>query len=106
VGRRAAHYNDTPLTVAFLGLCVVSAYLGVADLEVTHDKILHFLTFFILSTVFYWIVEASRTRCINMTIVVCTVVGGIGSEFLQGFLPVSTYHQKSQSKNLTTVPQL
>jgi VanZ family protein len=87
---------------------VVSAYLGVADLEVTHDKILHFLTFFILSTVFYWIVEASRTRCINMTIVVCTVIGGIGSEFLQGFLPVSTQqpHQKSQDHNLTTVPQL
>ncbi|KAK4982472.1 hypothetical protein LTR66_008094 [Elasticomyces elasticus] len=51
------------------------------------DKVLHFLDFFLLTLCFYWILETSRRRVINATLLVCTLVGGIGSEFLQGFLP-------------------
>lgn len=37
--------------------------------------------------VFYWIIDTNRRRTLNLTIVVCTLFLGIGSEFLQGFLP-------------------
>lgn len=52
-----------------------------------NDKVLHALTFFLLTVVFYWIIDTNRRRTLNMTLVVCTLILGIGSEFLQGFLP-------------------
>ncbi|OAA49631.1 VanZ-like protein [Metarhizium rileyi] len=43
--------------------------------------------FFLLTAVFYWIVDTNRRRTLNMTLVVCTLCLGVGSEFLQSFLP-------------------
>jgi len=72
----------------FLLLVLVSLYLGFADVTVPlPDKLMHFLAFFGLTTAFYWIVETSRRRALHATLVVCTGIGGIGSEFLQDFLP-------------------
>jgi hypothetical protein len=53
---------------------------------IVDDKILHFLTFFILTTCFYWILDTSRRRSLNFTLLICTGVLGIGSEFLQDIL--------------------
>lgn len=52
-----------------------------------NDKVLHFLTFFILTTCFYWILDTSRRRNLNLTLLICTGILGIGSEFLQEALP-------------------
>lgn len=52
-----------------------------------NDKVLHLLTFLLLTIVFYWILDTNRRRTLNLTLVVCTVILGVGSEFLQGFLP-------------------
>jgi hypothetical protein len=41
----------------------------------------------LLTTCFYWILDTSRRRNLNLTLLVCTGVLGIGSEILQGFLP-------------------
>lgn len=72
----------------FLLLVLVSAYLGFADVTLpVPDKLMHFVAFFGLTTAFYWIVETSRRRAMHATLVVCTGIGGIGSEFLQDFLP-------------------
>lgn len=71
-------------------LLLVAAYLGLTTLQLgqyVNDKVLHFVTFFILSVVFYWVVDTTRRRTVHMTVVVCTVVLGIGSEFVQSFLP-------------------
>ena len=72
------------------------------------DKVLHFITFFLLTVsspvveqvsvassyvlqiCFYWILETNRRRNLQLTIFVCTVVLGVGSEILQGLLPVSS----------------
>jgi hypothetical protein len=54
---------------------------------VINDKVLHCVTFFILTTAFYWILDTTRRRTLNLTLVVCTLVLGIGSEILQGLLP-------------------
>lgn len=52
-----------------------------------NDKLLHLVAFFGLTLTFYFILDASRRRVLNLTLVVCTVILGIGSELVQGFLP-------------------
>ncbi|TVY94192.1 Uncharacterized protein LAWI1_G000576, partial [Lachnellula willkommii] len=79
-----------PFAGAFLFLAATAAYAGLSSLQVdshVNDKVLHFLTFFVLTTCFYWILDTSRRRSLNITLVTCTAVLGIGSEFLQGFIP-------------------
>lgn len=71
-------------------LCLLAGYAGLSSLQLDHvinDKVLHTLTFFILTVVFYWVIDTSRRRTLNLTLVVCTLTLGIGSEFVQGFLP-------------------
>ncbi|RMX93414.1 hypothetical protein D0867_14212 [Hortaea werneckii] len=92
------------------------AYLGLSTQKIPQygqsDKGLHFVTFFLLTTVtivlnvethatvpsqeltdarkqltFYWILETSRRRVVHLTLLVCTAGLGIGSEFVQAFLP-------------------
>ena len=68
----------------------MAGYAGLTSLQlggIVNDKVLHVVTFFILTIVFYWIVDTNRRRTLNMTLVVCTLGLGVGSEFLQSFLP-------------------
>ncbi|KAI0165123.1 hypothetical protein GGR52DRAFT_95202 [Hypoxylon sp. FL1284] len=79
-----------PFAGVFFLLCLLAGYAGLSSLQVGHiinDKVLHFLTFFLLTTAFYWIIDTNRRRTLNLTVVVCTLCLGVGSEFLQGFLP-------------------
>ncbi|KAH7369796.1 hypothetical protein BKA65DRAFT_521787 [Rhexocercosporidium sp. MPI-PUGE-AT-0058] len=79
-----------PFAGAFLFLAATAAYAGLSSLQISpliDDKLLHFLTFFILTTCFYWILDTSRRRTLNLTLVTCTGLLGVGSEFLQEFLP-------------------
>jgi VanZ family protein len=74
----------------FLLLLFLAAYAGLTTLqlgEYVNDKVLHYITFFLLTIVFYWVVDTTRRRTLHMTLVVCTLVLGVGSEFLQSFLP-------------------
>ncbi|KAF4471982.1 hypothetical protein FALBO_1087 [Fusarium albosuccineum] len=78
-----------PFAGVFLLLLFISAYAGLTTLQLgqyVNDKVLHFFTFFLLTVVFYWVVDTSRRRTLNMTLVVCTLVLGVGSEFVQSFL--------------------
>lgn len=73
----------------FLLLLLIAAYAGLTSIQLgqyVNDKVLHFTTFFALTVVFYWVVDTNRRRVMNMTLVVCTIVLGIGSEFVQSFL--------------------
>ncbi|CAJ2509553.1 Uu.00g145790.m01.CDS01 [Anthostomella pinea] len=79
-----------PFAGVFFLLCLLAGYAGLSSLQlgtVINDKLLHTLTFFVLTVVFYWIIDTNRRRTLNLTVIVCTVVLGVGSEFLQGFLP-------------------
>ncbi|KAH8593787.1 hypothetical protein B0O99DRAFT_574456 [Bisporella sp. PMI_857] len=79
-----------PFAGAFFFLCLLAGYAGLSALQVdavVNDKVLHCITFFILTTCFYWIFETSRRRNLNFTLLVCTGFLGVGSEILQGFLP-------------------
>lgn len=67
-------------------------YAGLSSLQIDgllgdNDKLLHCVAFFILTIVFYWIVDTNRRRTLNFTLVTCTLCLGVGSEFLQDFLP-------------------
>jgi hypothetical protein len=67
-----------------------AGYAGLTSLQLdvyVNDKVLHVLTFFLLTIAFYWIVDTNRRRTLNFTLIVCTVVLGVGSEFLQSLLP-------------------
>lgn len=73
-----------PFAVVFIILILLSGYMGLAkSLHFDHDKIVHFLVFFILALDFYWIFDATRKQCMNFTGVFIGGVGGIGSEVLQ-----------------------
>jgi VanZ family protein len=52
-----------------------------------NDKFLHLVTFFLLSIAFYWIPDTSRRRALQVSLLVCTLLLGVGSEVLQSLLP-------------------
>ncbi|KAL1836011.1 hypothetical protein VTJ49DRAFT_5693 [Mycothermus thermophilus] len=87
-----------PFAGAFATLLLISAYLGLSpstpDPDATpplpfpfDDKGLHFLTFFILTVTFYWVVDTTRRRATHLSLLLCTAGLGIGSEVLQALLP-------------------
>ncbi|KAG9556022.1 hypothetical protein KCU86_g19915, partial [Aureobasidium melanogenum] len=76
---------------AFVVLLFIAASLGLAPNRLPQykqsDKVLHFVTFFLITLCFYWIIETNRRRVIHFTLVACTVALSIGSEIVQGLLP-------------------
>ncbi|EPE02373.1 hypothetical protein F503_03958 [Ophiostoma piceae UAMH 11346] len=79
-----------PFAGLFFLLLVVAGYAGLTSLQldgIVNDKVLHYVTFFLLTLAFYWIVDTSRRRTVNMALLVCTGGLGVGSEVLQGALP-------------------
>ncbi|GAO18608.1 uncharacterized protein UV8b_05434 [Ustilaginoidea virens] len=79
-----------PFAGVFLLLLLVAGYAGLSQLQVEHyvnDKFMHASTFFLLTVAFYWVVDTSRRRTLHMTLFVCALCLGVGSEFVQSFLP-------------------
>jgi len=82
-----------PFAGAFFVLLLLAAWLGLLPHDATtspyqpNDKVLHLLSFFVLTLVFYWIIDASRRRALNFSLMVCTALLGIGSEVVQALLP-------------------
>jgi VanZ family protein len=80
---------------AFLALLVFSAAAGFSpsDYKIPSykqsDKVLHFVAFFLITLTFYWILETSRRKLLQVTFTVCTLGLGCVSEVVQGLLPVS-----------------
>ncbi|KIW30374.1 uncharacterized protein PV07_06123 [Cladophialophora immunda] len=90
-----------PFAITFVILLVFSSSLGLlphSSLPSTpaaaqpyipsqSDKALHFICFFLLTLTFYFILDTSRRRVIHLTLIVCTLLLGVGSEIAQGLLP-------------------
>ncbi|PNS16023.1 hypothetical protein CAC42_4424 [Sphaceloma murrayae] len=76
---------------AFAALFCIAAFLGLAPQTIPaykqSDKVLHTVTFFLLTLSFYWILETSRRRAVHITLLACTAGLSIGSEVAQGLLP-------------------
>ncbi|KAF2869190.1 VanZ like family protein [Massariosphaeria phaeospora] len=84
-----------PFAGAFLALCAISGLAGFTPPAYNKipqykesDKALHFLAFFLLTTTFYWIIEANRRRVLQITFLVCTFGLGVASEVIQSLLPI------------------
>jgi VanZ family protein len=88
-GKKSLTQYLSTIGVFFL-LVLLAGYAGLTSLQVdvyVNDKVLHFVTFFVLTVVFYWILDTNRRRTLNLTLMVCTLGLGVGSEFLQHVLP-------------------
>ncbi|KAG5952824.1 hypothetical protein E4U53_007879 [Claviceps sorghi] len=88
-GIEANQHNYNNPTGVFLLLLLVVGYAGLSELQLeqyVNDKVLHVVTFFALTTVFYWIVDTNRRRTLNMTLIVCTLCLGVGAELVQSIL--------------------
>lgn len=72
----------------FIISCLVSLFLGFGHVSFNNDKFLHFAMFFIMTGFFYWIFDTNALKHLRIaTFVVCTLIMGIASEFVQGLLP-------------------
>ncbi|KAK1066364.1 hypothetical protein LTR74_007251 [Friedmanniomyces endolithicus] len=80
-----------PFAAAFVLLLLGAGYLGLSDPKLPQygqsDKGLHFVTFFLITLTFYWIIETSRRRVVHFTLLICTGALSIGSEIVQALLP-------------------
>ncbi|CAG8197066.1 unnamed protein product [Penicillium nalgiovense] len=85
-----------PFAGAFIFLLFLAGYIGLLPHSTSstiptqlqpNDKFLHLVTFFLVTVVFYWVLDTTRRRTIHVTLVVCTLGLGIGSEVVQGFVP-------------------
>ncbi|KAL8690548.1 MAG: hypothetical protein Q9218_004025 [Villophora microphyllina] len=52
-----------------------------------NPRILHLTGFFLLTLTFYWILDTTRRRLLNLTLLLITCLLGLGSEALQFVLP-------------------
>ncbi|KAH8727221.1 hypothetical protein GQ44DRAFT_738507 [Phaeosphaeriaceae sp. PMI808] len=83
-----------PFAAAFLALLFISAAAGFSPSDYSiptykqSDKLLHFIAFFLITLSFYWILEASRRKVLQLTFTVCTLGLGCASEVVQGLLPI------------------
>ena len=88
-------HHANVFTGAFVALIFISAGAGFSppDYKIPSykqsDKALHFIAFFLLTLCFYWILETSRRKVLQLTFTVCTIGLGVASEVVQGLLPVS-----------------
>lgn len=75
---------DTTNKLVFILSLIGASYLGFSLINLTHDKLIHFATFFILTTEFFFIFRTRSLKQLSyLTFVVCSLCGGIGLEFLQ-----------------------
>ncbi|KAH7095114.1 hypothetical protein FB567DRAFT_511776 [Paraphoma chrysanthemicola] len=83
-----------PFAAAFALLLFISAAAGFSPPDYTiptykqSDKVLHFIAFFLITLTFYWILETSRRKVLQLTFTVCTLGLGCVSEVVQGLLPI------------------
>ena len=75
--------------IAFITSLALSIYLGFALISLKHDKLIHFVTFFILTTEFYFIFDTrnkSLKKLRYITFIICTLVSGIALEIVQNLV--------------------
>ncbi|KAL8973954.1 MAG: hypothetical protein Q9197_001803 [Variospora fuerteventurae] len=71
----------------------MSGYLRLSSMQIpqVNPQVLHLITFFLLTLNFYWILDTTRRRLLNLTLLFITVALGLGSEALQFILPNGRY---------------
>ncbi|KAI9757639.1 MAG: hypothetical protein M4579_003363 [Chaenotheca gracillima] len=85
-----------PFAGAFIVLCLISAYLGFAKIEIkpVNDKVLHFVTFFILT----------NDRVFDPYDILANLVGSLCALGLCSWYHKRMLERKRQAKNYQAVP--
>ncbi|KAL8833404.1 MAG: hypothetical protein Q9170_004285 [Blastenia crenularia] len=80
-----------PFAGAFAVLLLLAGYLRISSMQVpqANPQALHFITFFLLTLTFYWILDTTRRRLLNFSLLILTFALGVGSETIQVLLPKS-----------------
>ncbi|KAL8874459.1 MAG: hypothetical protein Q9174_000204 [Haloplaca sp. 1 TL-2023] len=78
-----------PLAAAFTVLVLLFAYLRFSSMQIpqVNPGILHLVAFFLLTLTFYWILDTTRRRLLNLTLLLVTFLLGLGSEAVQILIP-------------------
>ncbi|KAL8777988.1 MAG: hypothetical protein Q9213_007614 [Squamulea squamosa] len=78
-----------PFAGGFTVLLLFAGYLRLSSVQIPqiNPQILHLITFFLLTVTFYWILDTTRRRLLNFTLITITFVLGLGAEALQLVLP-------------------
>ncbi|KAL8674758.1 MAG: hypothetical protein Q9168_000842 [Polycauliona sp. 1 TL-2023] len=78
-----------PFAGAFTVLLLLAGYLRLSSVQIPqlNPQFLHFITFILLTVAFYWILDTTRRRLLNFTLLAITFSLGLGSEALQLILP-------------------
>ncbi|KAL8718193.1 MAG: hypothetical protein Q9225_004638 [Loekoesia sp. 1 TL-2023] len=78
-----------PFAGAFAVLVLLAGYLRLSSMQIpqVNPQVLHFVTFFLLSLTFYWILDTTRRRLLNLTLLIVTFALGLGSEAVQILFP-------------------
>ncbi|KAL8708029.1 MAG: hypothetical protein Q9220_007025 [cf. Caloplaca sp. 1 TL-2023] len=78
-----------PFAGAFAALLLLTGYLRFSSTQIpqVNPQVLHLITFFLLTLTFYWILDTTRRRLLNLTLLFVTFVLGLGSEALQFVFP-------------------
>ncbi|KAI4190547.1 MAG: hypothetical protein LQ346_004899 [Caloplaca aetnensis] len=74
-------------------LLCFAGYLRLSSVQIpqVNPQVLHLITFFLLTLTFYWILDTTRRRLLNLTVLIITFALGLGSEALQIILPNGRY---------------
>ncbi|KAM9930196.1 hypothetical protein OXX59_000697 [Metschnikowia pulcherrima] len=70
--------------VLFCISLMFAAFLGFSSITLGHDKAIHFVTFFVLTTEFYLLWETHRPW--KLTILIMTLGASVTSEYVQNFV--------------------
>ncbi|KAL8941225.1 MAG: hypothetical protein Q9211_001900 [Gyalolechia sp. 1 TL-2023] len=81
----------SPFAAGFTVLLLLAGYLRHSSLQIpqVNPQILHLIAFFLLTLTFYWILDTTRRRLLNLTLLLVTFALGFGSEAVQILLPES-----------------
>lgn len=75
-----------PIAVAFGLSCIGSIWLGLtsqAPIGGSLDKFAHFIVFFVMTLLFYWMLELPRKKLLKLTFFVCVIGASVMSEVVQ-----------------------
>ncbi|GMM52649.1 hypothetical protein DASB73_036120 [Starmerella bacillaris] len=81
-----------PIAVAFVISCFGSTWLGLksqAPIGGSLDKFVHFVVFFLMTILFYWMLDLPRKKLLKLTLAVCVIGASILSEIIQKVLGAS-----------------
>lgn len=87
----------------FVLALIITAILGFSLIHLVHDKVAHFTCFYLLTFLFYWLIDfgQSFTILVGVSFFVCTVSGSIVLEFLQGIVnPARVYDTQDIIANI------